>query len=145
MKPEFLIIHQKLIPETYLKVIEARELVQTQQVKDISEACKRLNLSRSSYYKYKDLVFRPDENKMTRKAILTFLLDHQQGVLSEVLGFIARTNANVLTLNQNTPIRNIASVILMLDILDMQVSLDQLLEDLKHCKGVNAIQLLDLE
>ena len=82
---------------------------------------------------------------MTRKAILTFLLDHQQGVLSEVLGFIARTNANVLTLNQNTPIRNIASVILMLDILDMQVSLDQLLEDLKHCKGVNAIQLLDLE
>ena len=86
MKPEFLIIHQKLIPETYLKVIEARELVQTRQVKDISEACKRLNLSRSSYYKYKDLVFRPDENKMTRKAILTFLLDHQQGVLSEVLG-----------------------------------------------------------
>ena len=145
MKPEFLIIHQKLIPETYLKVIEARELVQTRQIKDISEACKRVNLSRSSYYKYKDLVFRPDENKMTRKAILTFLLDHQQGVLSEVLGFIARTNANVLTLNQNTPIRNIASVILMLDILDMQVSLDQLLEDLKHCKGVNAIQLLDLE
>ena len=46
MKPEFLIIHQKLIPETYLKVIEARELVQTRQVKDISEACKRLNLSR---------------------------------------------------------------------------------------------------
>ena len=145
MKPEFLIIHQKLIPETYLKVIEARELVQARQIKDISEACKRVNLSRSSYYKYKDLVFRPDENKMTRKAILTFLLDHQQGVLSEVLGFIARTNANVLTLNQNTPIRNIASVILMLDILDMQVSLDQLLEDLKHCKGVNAIQLLDLE
>ena len=145
MKPEFLIIHQKLIPETYLKVIEAREMVQTRQVKDISEACKRLKLSRSTYYKYKDLVFRPDENKMTRKAILSLLLDHQQGVLSEVLGFIARTNANVLTLTQNTPIRNIASVILMLDILDMQVSLDQLLEDLKHCKGVNTIQLLDLE
>lgn len=145
MKPEFLIIHQKLIPETYLKVIEAREMVQTRQVKDISEACKRLKLSRSTYYKYKDLVFRPDENKMTRKAILSLLLDHQQGVLSEVLGFIARTNANVLTLTQNTPIRNIASVILMLDILDIQVSLDQLLEDLKHCKGVNTIQLLDLE
>lgn len=120
MKPEFLIIHQKLIPETYLKVIEAREMVQTRQVKDISEACKRLKLSRSTYYKYKDLVFRPDENKMTRKAILSLLLDHQQGVLSEVLGFIARTNANVLTLTQNTPIRNIASVILMLDILDMR-------------------------
>jgi chorismate mutase len=145
MKPEFLIIHQKLIPETYLKVIEAREMVQTRQVKDISEACKRLKLSRSTYYKYKDLVFRPDENKMTRKAILSLLLDHQQGVLSEVLGFIARTNANVLTLTQNTPIRNIASVILMLDILDMRVSLDQLLDDLKHCKGVNTIQLLDLE
>jgi chorismate mutase len=145
MKPEFLIIHQKLIPETYLKVIEAREMVQTRQVKDISEACKRLKLSRSTYYKYKDLVFRPDENKMTRKAILSLLLDHQQGVLSEVLGFIARTNANVLTLTQNTPIRNIGSVILMLDILDMRVSLDQLLDDLKHCKGVNTIQLLDLE
>ncbi len=145
MKPEFLIIHQKLIPETYLKVIEARAMVQTRQVKDISEACKRLKLSRSTYYKYKDLVFRPDENKMTRKAILSLLLDHQQGVLSEVLGFIAKTNANVLTLNQNTPIRNIASVILMLDILDMRVSLDQLLDDLKHCKGVNTIQLLDLE
>ncbi len=145
MKPEFLIIHQKLIPETYLKVIEARAMVQTRQVKDISEACKRLKLSRSTYYKYKDLVFRPDENKMTRKAILSLLLDHQQGVLSEVLGFIAKTNANVLTLTQNTPIRNIASVILMLDILDMRVSLDQLLDDLKHCKGVNTIQLLDLE
>jgi chorismate mutase len=82
---------------------------------------------------------------MTRKAILSLLLDHQQDVLSEVLGFIAKTNANVLTLTQNTPIRNIASVILMLDILDMRVSLDQLLDDLEHCKGVNTIQLLDLE
>ena len=106
MNPEFLIINKKLVSETYIKVIEARELVMNHHVKDISEACKRLGLSRSSYYKYKDLVYRLDEIRMTRKAILSLLLDHYQGVLSEVLKMIAFTNANVLTLTQNYPIHD---------------------------------------
>jgi chorismate mutase len=145
MNTEFLIINKKLVSETYTKVIEARELVANHQVKDISDACKKLGLSRSSYYKYKDLVFRLDENRMTRKAILSLLLDHYQGVLSEVLKMIANTNANVLTLTQNYPIHDKASVVIMLDILDMNGSLEELLIQLKQTKGVSNIQLLDLE
>lgn len=145
MNPEFLIVNKKLVSETYIKVIEARELVMNHHVKDISEACKRLGLSRSSYYKYKDLVYRLDEIRMTRKAILSLLLDHYQGVLSEVLKMIAFTNANVLTLTQNYPIHDKASVVIMLDILEMHGTLEELLNQLKSIKGVSNIQLLDLE
>lgn len=52
MQANFLIIHQKLIPAIYLKVIEAHQMVQIKQVKYIRESW-QLNWSRSTDCQYK--------------------------------------------------------------------------------------------
>jgi chorismate mutase len=120
-------------------------LITSGEVKEVSEACKRVSISRSTYYKYKDYVFLPEEVGPTRKAVMSLLLNHQHGVLSVVLKVISDQQANVITINQTVPIRDKASVILTLDIQDLIVSMADLMNELRNCEGVEKVSLIDIE
>ena len=50
---EYLIVHKSILPEYFEQVIQARELINDKNF-SVSDACKQLNISRSTYYKYKD-------------------------------------------------------------------------------------------
>ena len=56
MLENYLIIHKDILPDYYEKVIEARRLVESGKVKDVSQAVKQVGISRSTYYKYKDYI-----------------------------------------------------------------------------------------
>ena len=116
MGKEFLIVSKEILPDYYDKVIEARNLLSEGKVKGVSEAVKMVGISRSTYYKYKDFVFTPSENSMGRKALISVMLAHKKGALSEVLNYISSVNGNILTINQNIPINDVASVIISIDI-----------------------------
>jgi len=145
MSQDLLLVDKKILPAFFEKVILARQLLHSGAVKEISEACKRVNISRSTYYKYKDYVFIPEEIGSTRKAVMSLLLDHTHGVLSEVLKCISDHEANVVTITQTVPIRGKASVILTLDILSLNLSLADLLSDLRSRLGVEKASLIDIE
>ena len=72
-------------------------------------------------------------------------LHHDKGILSEVLQIMSQGNANILTINQNIPIHDWASVVISFDISDMNISIDELMEKLRICHGVNNPQLLAVE
>ena len=55
MGQEFLIIDKSILPEHFGMVIEIKELINSGY--KISDACKKVGLSRSTFYKYKDYVF----------------------------------------------------------------------------------------
>lgn len=84
MSEQYLIVNTKILPDFYEKVVAARDLVEQHKVKGVSEAVQRVGISRSTYYKYKDSIFSFSENARGRKAVLSMILTHQQGVLSEV-------------------------------------------------------------
>lgn len=73
------------------------------------------------------------------------MLHHERGVLSEVLNRISLADASILTINQNIPIHNWASVVMSLDISSMPNTLDALINDLHALKGVSAVQLVSVE
>ena len=73
------------------------------------------------------------------------MLHHDKGILSEVLNIMSKANANILTINQNIPIHDWASVTLSFDMSEMNTSLDELLQNLKECKGATNLQLLAVE
>ena len=100
MSEQYLIVNTKILPDFYAKVVEARDLVEQHKVKGVSEAVQRVGISRSTYYKYKDSIFSFSENARGRKAVLSMILTHQQGVLSEVLNELAAQHTSVLTINQ---------------------------------------------
>ena len=142
---KYLIVSKKILPDVYEKVIEARNLINNGSVKGISEAVKVVGISRSTYYKYKDYVFSPSENSIGRKAVISMMLRHEKGVLSNVLNYMSSANVNILTINQSIPINGKASVNLSLDISDINKSIDDIIAELKQFKGVSSVKLLSIE
>lgn len=145
MLKKYLIVSKKILPDVYEKVIEARNLINSGSVKGISEAVKMVGISRSTYYKYKDYVFSPDENQIGRKAVISMMLKHEKGVLSNVLNYLSQEHANILTINQSIPINGKASVNVSLDISDLSKSIDDVIFEMKKIKGATSVKLLSVE
>jgi len=141
----YYIVDSSILPESFDKVIQARNLLETKKVHNVSEAVKEVGISRGTYYKYKDLVFLPDEEMTDRKAVISMMLHHQQGILSRVLVDISESNASILTINQNIPIHNIATVVISLDISHLNGTIDDLLEILKRSDLVDNVRLISIE
>ena len=74
------------------------------------------NISRSSFYKYKDDIFPFHEE--TRGKTITFIIqmDDEPGLLSVVLQTIARFHGNILTIHQSIPINGVATLTLSVDL-----------------------------
>lgn len=144
MLTKYLIVSKEILPTYYDKVIEARNLIDSGKVENVSDAVKAVGISRSTYYKYKDHVFSPS-TQFGRKATLSFVLDHKKGVLSHLLNLMAEEGANILTISQDIPIHLRAIVNMTIDVLDMQNSLDHLVDRLKELDGVSKAKLLAIE
>lgn len=145
MLDNYLIVHKNILPDYYEKVLEARRLLDSGKVKEVSQAAKMAGISRSTYYKYKDYIFEPSDMAEGRKAVLSFMLEHEAGVLSELLARISAAGANVLTITQSLPIHNMASVTVSVDISSMPGPLSALLSDIEASAGVEKARLIAVE
>ncbi len=125
--------------------MEARNMINEGRAKGISEAVKQVGISRSTYYKYKDYIFAPGENTSGRKAVISLMLNHEKGILSEVLNQLSNMNANILTITQSLPINRKASVVLSLDISDIAASIEEIITALAAIHGVNNAKLVSIE
>ena len=145
MFDQYLIIHKSILPEYYVKVLEARRLLEEGKLKDVSQAVRQVGISRSTYYKYKDFILEPTDISGGRKAVLSMMLTHEQGVLSALLTKISQARGNVLTITQSLPIHGKASVTISLDISDMSTNMSELVEELGKTAGVEQLRLLAVE
>ena len=129
---KFYIVDAAIMPDVLDKVIEARGMLESGMVRQVSEAVKRVGISRGTYYKYKDYVFPATQGREERKAVISLMLHHKKGILSETLNCLSEVNANILTINQNIPIHDWASVVISFDFSEMQISLDELMGTLSN-------------
>ena len=142
---KFYIVDAAIMPDVLDKVIEARGMLESGMVRQVSEAVKRVGISRGTYYKYKDYVFPATQGREDRKAVISLMLHHKKGILSETLNCLSEVNANILTINQNIPIHDWASVVISFDFSEMQISLDELMGTLRTIKGLTNVQLIAVE
>lgn len=142
---KYYIVDDSLLPEAFGKVIEARKMIDNGEVKNVSEAVKKVGISRASYYKYKDYVYEAQQSSWQRKAVISFLLSHKSGILSKVLNSISNRDANILTINQNIPINDSASVVISLDLSQMDGTIDELIADISAIDGTNKVNLVAVE
>lgn len=145
MKSDFLIVHKKVLPVYFEKVLEARQMLESGAVRDVSAAVRAVGISRSTYYKYKDFIFSPGSGEAGRKAVISMQLSHEIGVLSTALNRLSEMNVNVLTISQSLPIRDAASVVMTLDIAQMNVSLELATQALSGIPGVENVYLVSIE
>lgn len=144
MIKDYLIVHKKILPDYYSKVVKARLLMESAQCKSVSDAVKKVGISRSTYYKYKDYIFTPSEN-YGRKFTLSFKLDDCQGILSNILSILRDHQTSIITIHQDIPINQAAIVIVTLDGKDLLVSIDELILILEKIDGVHSVQLIAME
>ena len=145
MKGKYLLVDKEILPECYLKVMEAKELLLSGKAKDVTEASKITGIARSTYYKYKDYVFSPNTDTECRKAVISFSLYHKSGLLSEVLNTLSACGANILTITQNLPVNKRANVVILMDASQLAGEISEVLEKIGSIDGVGSTKLLAIE
>ena len=111
---KYYIVAANALPEVFIKVAEAKRMMQTGEADTVGDATKKAGISRSAFYKYKDSV--QPFNDMKSEHIITFycMLKDNTGVLSSVLSVFATSGANILTINQSIPTNGCAAVTISL-------------------------------
>lgn len=144
-KAEYFVVRQKAVPEVLLKVVEAKKLLESERVLTVQEAVDAVGISRSSFYKYKDDIFQFHDNSQGKTLTLTFQMDDEPGLLSDVLKIIAEYHANILTIHQSIPINGIASLSLSVQILPTTGDISKMVMQLEGQKGVRHVKILAKE
>ena len=142
---KYFVVKQKAIPEVLLKVVEAKRLLESEKVLTIQEAVVAVGISRSSFYKYKDDIFPFHDNSQGTTITLTFQMDDEPGILSDVLKIIAEYRANILTIHQSIPINGIASLTLSIQVLQTTGDISRMIEQLEGQTSVHHVKILAKE
>ena len=82
---------------------------------------------------------------MGRKAVISMMLSHEIGVLSTALNRLSAMGISVLTITQSLPIRDVASVIMTLDVSQMSADIEEVIGALGRISGVESIALVAIE
>ena len=136
---EYLIVHKSLLPDYLDQVIAARELINDKKY-SITEACKLQNISRTTYYKYKDYVFKFNKENIN-KVLLSINTIDEKGVLSSILKVISECSGNIITINQEHPVDGSASIAIAIDVVELNVTIEELKEKIKNISGVKQVSL----
>lgn len=139
---KYYIVAANALPEVFIKVAEAKRMMQTGEADTVGDATKRAGISRSAFYKYKDSV--QPFNDMKAEHIITFygMLKDNTGVLSHVLGLFASSGANILTINQSIPTNGCAAVTISAETSGMEQTLESLIAAASSVEGVIRFEIM---
>ena len=141
-RPKYYIVEASALPEVFLKVAEAKRLLSTGEASTVNEATRMTDISRSAFYKYRDAVL-PFRNMMTGR-IVTFqiLLHDEPGQLAEILDVFGKSNANIISINSVMPSNGTGVVTISAETMELNVSLEALLNQLAETRGVVKAEVL---
>lgn len=140
--PQYFIVEAAALPDIFLKVAEAKQLLETGEAATVNDAARLAGISRSAFYKYKDSV-RPF-NDIRSGRIVTFqvLLKNEPGILSSVLNIFARSGANILTINQGIPAGGSAAVSIGAETSGLEMTMEEFLAQVGSASGVVRCEIM---
>lgn len=139
---KYFIVEASALPEVFLKVAEAKRLLQTGEVTTVNDATRMTGISRSAFYKYRDAIL-PFQNMMHGRIItFQFLMQDKPGLLSSLLAILADRKVNIQTINSIIPTNSCAVVTISAETIDLEVSLEELLEEVGQLAGVIKAEII---
>ena len=142
---EYYIVKKKALPEVLLKVVEAKRLLDSERVMTVQEATDAVQISRSSFYKYRDDIFPFYDHSRGKTITFMIQLDDTPGLLSKVLNNVAKAQANILTIHQTIPVNKIAMLTLSVEILPQTDDISQMLKAIEELDGIHYVKILARE
>ena len=141
----YYVVKEQAVPEVLLKVVQAKKLIDSGKAVSVNEAAEAVGISRSSFYKYKEDIFEFHDNAQGTTITLTFQMEDEPGILSDVLKVIAEFGANILTIHQSIPINGVASLSLSVQVLETTRDISEMLETMGKHRGVRNVKILAQE
>ena len=145
MDSKYLIVDKALLPSYCEKVAQVKELMDEGRASDVSEAVKMVGISRSTYYKYRDMIRDISTVSMGRHAIISMMMRHRVGTLSSVLNIISHYGYSVWTITQNPPVDSKANVVITLELGEDARKLDNVIREISVVPGLSRVQLLGMD
>jgi len=139
---EYYVVKQRALPEVLLKVVEAKRLVESKRAMSVQDAVDKVGISRSSFYKYKDDIFKFHDNAQGSTITLTLDMDDEPGALSDVLKVIADCGANILTIHQSIPINGVAAVSISVQVLETTKNVSDMLAGLEAHNAIHHVKMV---
>ena len=130
--PKYFIVEAKALPDIFLKVAEAKRILELREADTVNEATLKVGISRSAFYKYKDAI----------RPTFQVLLKDEPGVLSSILASFAASGGNILTINQSIPTGGVAAVTLSAETSNLSTTLEELVHSVEHLYGVITFEVL---
>ena len=140
--PNYFIVEAAALPEVFRKVADAKRMLETGEAQTVNAAARKVGISRSAFYKYKDAI-RPFRDMLHGRIVtIQLMLRNEPGALSSVLNVFADWGGNVLTINQAIPGDASAAVIIGLETSDLNADLEHLVMELRAKKEVVRCEIL---
>ncbi len=139
---KYYIVSRHILPEAIKKTAEVKELLVRGEAKTVNAAVKKVGLSRSAFYKYRNGVIPFHRAVHNRVITMSLLMDHKPGVLSAVLNTIAAEQGKILTINQSIPLQGLANATISIDTTGLPVSIETLLQAVNLTKGVKKVEVI---
>lgn len=140
-KVNYLLVDMSILPDVYIRVIKAKNYLQSGEAANASQAAKMAGISRSAYYKYKDKIFEYSEQGEDVSTINAKLRDNA-GVLSSVMNELYMAGANILAVNQSIPVNDVADVSITVRLSDADVSKSGVEQKIKSIVGVISAEIV---
>lgn len=141
-KTRYYVLKEKAVPEVLLKVIEAKNLLDSGKCTSIQEVTSKVGISRSSFYKYKDDISVFHESAKGKTITMVIQLDDEPGLLSLVLAIVAKHHANILTIHQSIPVHGVASLTLSIDVFPKATDVSAMLNAIEEAEGIHYVKIL---
>lgn len=145
MDKKYYLVCEEVLPTLFKKIVKVKEVIANGSVKDISEAVKKVGISRSTYYKYRDYIMPANNSISNKKLTIIISMTNETGVLSAVLDCIASNSGSIITINQDIPFNFTANVTVTIDISKLTCNATTLLERIKVLENVVEVKMLAIE
>lgn len=140
--PKYYIVEASALPEIFLKVAQAKWLLENGRVRTVNEAAKQVEISRSAFYKYRDSIAPLHDLLSGRVLTFQLLLQDIPGLLSAILTIFAKYGANILTIHQTVPTGGCATVTVSADTVQLSTEVETLLRIFRETEGVCKAEIL---
>ena len=141
-KREYFIVDRRILPTSIQNVIKVNDLIQQEKISKY-EAIKRVGLSRSTYYKYKDYIKPFIESGKEKVFSIHLALVDEPGILARILDVIASHDMNILTIIQNIAIDGIGRATISVQTTENILrKIEGMLEIISEIEGVKELRII---
>ena len=143
-KNNLYLISGKALPKVLDLVLKTKDLIETKNY-SISNATKQIGISRTTYYKYCNEIFYYDKNSENSTYKIDILNIDKVGVLSKITEAISKNKFNILTINQNNPIKGNTKISVNVIMTNNTCSIVKLVDEIKKIKYIKEVQYKKIE